>query len=172
MNRRMNGRLRDLVRLLDDLERMTGELHDRVQAKVDACRSGDTAAIAALVECEQALIHRLRERDGLRRQLMEQIAAEWNMPPRAARMLSLAALAARVSEPVRAQLEGAAGRMRASAMKLVRANRVAGIITREVLAHLNLVFEQVASSVRQPVGYAANGAVVSGVRDKLIDAVG
>lgn len=164
-------RLRDLIRLFDVLRDLHGQLLALIQFKMDAMKRADLPAVNELNQREQAMVRRLEEREGLRRQLMDSIGAELGLPPRAARVLTVSQLAARLTEPARRSLLDSANELRSVAVKVARLNRVAGAFTREVTTHLKWVFAAVRPKEDSPSGYTGTG-VAAAADLRLFEAVG
>lgn len=162
----------ELIRLLDALRLQQQQLLDCIESKLDAVRQADVPALQELHRKEAALVSRLRERDGLRRQLMDRIGCELGWPVGAGRGLHISKLASRVTEPERAQLLDAAKELRDVAFAVQRANRVVGTVSRELLNHLGSVFASVVPKDASPAGYSGDGAVVCRSDLRLFEAVG
>ena len=164
--------LRDLLRLLDGLQRLHGQLLTLIRSKIDAMRRAEISAMRELSEQEQTLARRLEEREGLRRQLMDAIGEQLGLPPRAARALSVSQLASRLPEGQRADLLDTAGKLREAVAKVAQANRVAGAISREILTHLKWVFASVRPADVRPVGYSGDGEAVGTLDARIFETVG
>ena len=165
-------RLRDLVRLLGSLQRLQGQLLTLVQSKIDAMKRADFSAMRDLNDQEQAVVKRLQEREGFRRQLADAIGEEVGLPPRSARALPVSQLAARLPEPERTDLLDAAGKLRRAVSRVVQANRVAGAVSREILNHLKWVFASVRPGEEKPVGYSGQGVAVGPCETRILETVG
>jgi hypothetical protein len=165
-------RLNDLVRLMGVLERLHEGLLTLVQAKIDAMKRADMPAMSALKDREQAVVRQLREREGLRRQLVDWMGEEMGLPSREARAWSVSQLAARLSEPGRTKLLDAAGGLRQVISRVAQANRIAGAVSREILNHLGWVFASVRPVEGRPVGYSGRGAVVAASQTRIFEIVG
>lgn len=172
MNQNLRGRLRDLLRLLEDLHALHGELLETVNSKVAALRGADREALAAIVEREGGLIERVQERESCRRLLMDQIGRELGMSGPQARKLTASQLAVRLDQAGAAKLMLAAQSLRGVAVQLSKANRMAGAISREMVKHFERIFESVRQTGCSALGYAHNGNLVSALEHKLVDAVG
>ncbi|GMU36112.1 MAG: flagellar export chaperone FlgN [Phycisphaerae bacterium] len=172
MTTTLSQRLRDLVRLLDDMHALHGELLSAVQDKIGAMRRADREGVATVIEREQALIERVQERESCRRMLMDAIGRELGMSPAAARKMNAAALAERLDRPSGARLLTAARSLREAASELAKVNRVAGRMSREIVAHLQRVFESIREVGAEPIGYAPTGTRTSSLEQRLVDAVG
>ncbi len=165
-------RIKDLIRLLDALRIQQQQLLDCIESKLDAVRRADVPALQELRRKETALVSGLRERDGLRRQLMDRIGCELGWPVGAGRALHISKLASRVTGPERAPLLDAAKELRDVVFAVQRANRVAGAVSRELLNHLGSVFASVVPKDESPAGYSGDGAVVCRSDLRLFEAVG
>jgi len=172
MSKSLTNRLRDLVKLLGDLHGLHQELLQAVRGKTDAMRRGEIVRIQQCADIERSLVVRIQEREGLRSQLMELIGNDLGLSARSARVISASQLAKRVDEPYRERITEAAGDLKSTMAQLARENRVAGLIARDVLGHLRGIFESIGASVRRPVGYGADGALVAGADRQIIEAVG
>jgi hypothetical protein len=162
---------RSLVRLLWDLRALQERLLEVVEARIDAMKRADLGAMRELGEREEALTRKIYERDGLRRQLADTIGEALGAPARSGRSLTVRQLAARVGDAVRPELLDAAAGLRDAVLRVVRANRIAGIIACELVQHLRWVFASVRPAAH-PVGYSGAGAVVGPAGTRLFEAVG
>ncbi|MGD2108783.1 MAG: flagellar protein FlgN [Phycisphaerae bacterium] len=165
-------RLRDLVKLLDGLCRTHEELLALVRKRIDAMRRADVAAMQALADQEQALVKRIDQREGLRRQLMDKIGEQWGLSARTARALSLSQLTSHATDPERSSLEEAGRRLGNAITKVAQANRVAGAISREVLTHLEWVFASVRPAGGPRFAYTGNAQHLAGSGARILETVG
>ncbi|MGB2986517.1 MAG: flagellar protein FlgN [Phycisphaerae bacterium] len=165
-------RLQDLLRLFSSLRKLQEHLLALVQSKIDAMRRADIPAMRELDERERAIAKRLHQREGLRRQLMDAIGEEMGLPPQTARALTVSQLASRLPGPQRPGLLNAAEKLREAASKATQVNRVAGVISREILNHLKWVFASVKPADGEPVGYAGDGALVAPAETRIFETVG
>lgn len=168
----LQNRLRDLVRLLDDLHRLHGELLTVVEDKVRAMKRADRAALNHLIDRESILIEAVRERDGCRRQLMDAIGRELGLTASTARKMTASQLASQVDARHGEKILSAARNLRGIAARLSRANQVAGMLSREMVAHFQQVYESIRRCAHEPIGYGHDGGLVAGLEHKLVDAVG
>ena len=173
MNKAMApNRLADLLKFFNVLVDLHDDLLALIREKVDAMKHSDIQRMQALTEREHALAKRIHEREGYRRQLMDAIGEQLNLPPRAARALSVSQLAGRIPEPQRSALLEAARRLRARVTRTAAANRAAGTIARQITSHLRWVFASVKPREDGPVGYSGDGVSVGCGGTKILDAVG
>jgi len=165
-------RLRDLVRLFDTLRLLHEELFRVTDSKIDAMRHADTGAIQAAGENEQLIVTRLKEREGLRKQLMEAIGQDLGIAKNAARLLTVSQLATRLPEPERGLVVSAASRLQAAMTKSSQANRVAAAVAREVVQHMKWVFAAVRPAETALHGYTGRGQTIANTDASLFEIVG
>ncbi len=164
-------RLRDLIRLLGGLQKLHGQLRSLVEVKIDAMKRADIAAMGELSRQEQTLAERLATYEESRRRLMEAMGEELGLSSQAARAITVSQLASRLSQPQRSLLRDAAGKLREVASQVAQANRVAGVVSREILNHLKFVFASVRPKEGQPVGYCGDGAPVGSGKMQIFETV-
>ena len=165
-------RFRDFLRLLDALATMNEQLFTLVGSKIDAMKRADLHAMRECGEREREMVQRMQEREGLRRQLMDAIGEELGLSSRSARALSVSQLASRLTEPQRAALIDAADRVRKAVLKVTQVNRVAGVVSREILHHLKWIFASVRPRDEKPAGYAGDGVLVPNYGTPMFETVG
>ena len=164
--------LKDLTRLLDALRLQQQQLLQCIESKLDAVRRADVQAMQRLHRQEAKLVKELREREGFRRQMMDTIGRELGWPVGAGRAMHVSKLASHATGSDKAQLLEAAKALRDVALRVQRANRVAGAVSRNLLDHLGAVFASVAPSADEPSGYSGSGAVVRQKGTLVFEAVG
>jgi hypothetical protein len=81
-------------------------------------------------------------------------------------------LAEHLPEAQREGLLNIAGKLRGVVSRLAQANRVAGVVSREIVNHLRWVFASVRPAGGQPVAYAGDGALVGPSEARIFEAVG
>ncbi len=147
---------RDLVRMLGQLCELYYELASRMRERLEAVRQADADRIQAAAAVEQELVGRLREREGLGRQLARRLAeATGHAAPRDA---TTSELAGRLPEPRRSQLLLAAAGLRDRVREVERLQAVLGLVTREMMVHLGQVLEVMRSGGRSSESYSRTGA--------------
>ncbi len=171
-NQQRIARLGDLVTLLDQLREMYEEMLALIDQKIDAMRKADLDAMRVCQEAEQDLTRRVNEREGLRRQLMDAIGAELRLPPGAGRALSISQLTDKLGKSERAPTISAADRLKNTIAKVAQANRVAGVISGEIVHHLRWVFAAVQPREEKPAAYSGAGVVVPRPGARLFETVG
>ncbi len=162
----------NLIKLLGGLQELHEKLRSLVEAKIDAMKRADIAAMGDVTRREQAATKRLVECHASRRRLMEAVGRELGLAPRNAQAITVSQLASRLAEPESSILRDAAGKLGEVASRLAQANRVAGVLSREILNHLKWVFASVKPAGRQPVGYSGTGALVGNDKRRIFDTVG
>lgn len=165
-------RLRDLLKLLDTLATMNEQLFTLIGSKIDAMKRADLHAMRDCGEQERDMVQRMQEREGMRRQLMDAIGEEWGLSSRSARALSVTQLASRLVDSQRTALCAAADRVRKAVFKVTQANRVAGVVSREILHHLKWIFASVRPRDEKPAGYAGDGVMVPSCNTPMFETVG
>lgn len=157
----------DLTHLMGTLESLHGDLAGLMERKVDAMRRADVEGLSELGAKEIALTQRLRERDVMRRRVLERIGKELGLNAARARTLTVSQLSPHLDEPQRANLMEAARKLRSAVFRSARTNRLAGVIAREVLEHMRWVF----ASVRR-LGQEGNEYGGGRMEHRILDAVG
>lgn len=164
-------RLKDLIRLFGGMQKLQEQLRGLIAAKVDAMKRADITAVGEWCRQEQVLAKQLAEREVARRRIMDAMRKELGLPDKDARAVTVSQLASRMSESQRSILQDAADRLRKVALQVVQANRVAGIVSREILNHLKLVFASVKPKEGQPIGYSGDGAPVGSGKMQILETV-
>ena len=164
--------IRELIKLLEMMRERYETLLRLTRAKTDAMERVDLAAMRELDGREERLVRQLQEREGFRRQLMDKIGSSLGLSSQAARALSVSQLADRFSEPFRSNLLKAATELRAVTTRSVQANRMMGVVSREIINHLGWVFASVRPAESRPAAYTGDGAPVRFSNTRIFEAVG
>jgi hypothetical protein len=164
--------VRSLVQLLEELCAGHGDLLNLIERKSDSMKRADIETMSRLVDREQELVKFINERNGLRRQLMEAIGSQIGVSPRKARLMTASQLAARLPEAEGRCIRGAAEKLGNAMARVSKANRMAAVISRGILAHLKAVFAAVATPENRKAGYTDAGGAVSANDPLLFEAVG
>jgi hypothetical protein len=170
--KRDNARVSTLAQLLDELTKLHGALVQAVDERIAALRTSDFEALRAALEAEERLLERLRERDGLRRQLTENIARGYGIAPGGASKLSARQLAGRIGGANGAALIAAADRLKPVLEQLAQRNRLAQLITRNVLRHVEHLFAALTGGPNPQRDYGRGGAVSYRPGQIIFDTVG
>ncbi len=115
---------------------------------------------------------KLQSHEGVRRRILDRIGEDLGMQPGAARALTLSQLASRVGHPHRETLLAAGQALRGLATQVAQANRVAGVVAREVINHLSWVFMSVRPEGAGRVGYTHGDAAAPVADSRIFEAVG
>lgn len=156
----------ELVTLMGGLEGLYGELTQLLESKVNAMRRADVEGMSQLGAKEIALTQRMRDRDALRKQVLERIGKSIGLNSARSRTLTVSQLTAHLDEPKRATLMEAAKRLRTAVFRAARVGRLAGAVARDVLEHMRWVF----ASVR-PKGQANHEYGGARMEHRILDAV-
>lgn len=136
---------RDLARLLHDLAAMYGELATMMSEKLEAIRAAETERISAITAQEATLASRVRERDGLRRQITQRMVEGLGLVEPPGARIRLSELADRLSEPRRSQLLSAAEGLKVVLQDLEKLRVVTTLVSQEMLKHLGAVLVSMTS---------------------------
>ena len=166
------NRFNELLKLFGGLETLHDRLLKLIQAKIDAMKQADVVRISELTGQEQEVARRIHEREGFRRQLIDAIGEQLGLPPRAARVLSVSQLAARLPEPQHSKLLSAADGLRTRMTRVAAANRVAGAVAREIVSHLKWIFAAVRPAGDGTDGYSGKGVLLPVAETRVFDTVG
>lgn len=171
-NELLRRRIADLIRLLEQQRDGYEQLFAVLDARIAAMRCADWAAIGVNQQAHVTLAHKLAEREGLRRQLMDAIGVELQLGPRAGRKLTVSQLAVRLPSELSTDLTRAADGLRSILAKVAQANRVAGYVARGILDHLRWVFEAVTPQAESSGAYGFNGTPAAGHGAVLFEMTG
>jgi len=173
MNRnRMIARVADLARLVVGMAEVNEQLASVLDGKIDAMRRANVEEMGGCEQREGKLVETLRERDGLRKQMMDAIGTELGLPAKAGRTLTLSQLGLRMNAGERATLSNAADRLRSAVIGARQVERVAAAVSREVLHHLQWVFAAVKPRDDRAGVYSNDGALVRGGGSAMVELVG
>ncbi len=153
----VEARIRDLLSLLDELAGLHEDLADRLTQRLKAMKTDDPSALTTGLAAEEELVQRIRGREGLRRQLMDQLGKQWGMPVAAARKMTVSQIAARLDGIEAEKLAELAARLTRATERITRWNRVHGHTARRMLAHTNFVLQAMRPVSRQPHAYTDDG---------------
>lgn len=166
------SRLADLFRLMDALASLHAELERAIVAKIEAMRRADVVCLQYAAKREQAVVERVREREGLRKQLMDAVGVELGLPAGQGRKLTISKLASKLTESSRVALWRHADTLRRSVASAAQANRVAAVATRDLLHHLQWVFAAIRPAGAPPMTYSRRGTMVPSGGTMLLETVG
>jgi uncharacterized protein YdbL (DUF1318 family) len=162
----------DLVRLLEDLRGSHEQLLSLIERKTAAMKQANLETMRSLGVAEQEVAARIRERNGLRRQLMESIAAHIGVSRANARVMTASQLAARLPEGEGQPLLDAARALSETMTRVGKVNRMARLISGRILAHLKAVFQAITTPDEKADGYSDAGGPVTRTDAVLFETVG
>lgn len=171
-NKAARQRVESLLVLLERLEGLHLELRIVLDDKLESMRKSDMAALQDCVERESALIGRINEQEGLRKQLMERIGRGFGIASQAARMLPARRLANRLAEPQRGKIEAMTDRLKTAVTEVSKTNAMIGRVSSQVLKHLGEMFAQARGAEAAPGVYSKSGRTVAARPVELFEAVG
>ena len=161
-----------LVNLLNEIADTHEELLVAIQKKIDAMRTANESKIKAAVERERLLVLKIEEREGLRRQLTENIARGYGIGQTTARRLSAAQLASRIGGVGAGAIDNVAGRLKTLTGQISQCNHKAQVISQNILRHMRYVFSAMTLAEGNTNGYSRMGSVLGGTENRIFDAIG
>lgn len=154
----VDRRVEQVIAMLGEMKALHDELCMVVKRKLDALRRADVDAIQSATAREDFLARRIHECDGMRKQVMELIATSMGVARSHAREMTVSELADRVGEPASSRLVVLAAALRDRIRETAEANRVAALITQEMLKHFRHVYDVMATANQQPGVYTRSGS--------------
>ncbi len=168
----IQSRSKDLVVLLGDLKRLHEEMLGVIRQKLAAMRQADTDALNSCLARERFLADRISQQEGLRQQLVQIIGKALGLELEARRTLTLSVLAEGLPEPERTQLLGLAAALRECLGQIESANKVAALVTGEMLKHFRQVYSAMARAGQTTGTYSSGGQLTTDRPTQVFDAVG
>jgi len=172
MDRVADKRLKELTVLLADMSRLHQKLLEAVRHKLEAIRGADAEAMHRAARQEGELARRIKDQEGLRQLLMEELGEELGLASAQVRKLTVSELAARVAEPVRSRLTVLGAELRKCATEIARLNRVNAVVSQEMLKHFRTVYDTVTRGTVTRDFYGRTGRPQRGTPLALIDTTG
>ena len=172
MNRSPHKRLKELTVLLAEMKRLHEGLLSAARRKSEAMRRADTQAMEQAGREERALADRIKDQEGLRKVLMERIGERMGFSAPQARKMSISELARSVAEPIRTQLTVLGAELRKLASEIARLNRIAALVSQEMVRHFRAVYEAMTQQSQTGEFYGRTGRPQSGVSAAVIDTTG
>jgi len=181
-------RVDELITVLAELKGLHDELLVVLRAKLDAMRRADAERMQSCGARERFLAERIRQREGLRRQLAEIVADGLGLHERvgaetagrqakpterrATEAITVSRLAERIGEPRRTRLTVLAAQIREAIEQVDRVNRVVALVAMEMAEHFRRVREvMISAGIEQDV-YLPTGTRARVGVSHVIDAVG
>jgi len=128
---------RDLVRVLNDLIQIHGEMAELMKSELEAIKHADCDRLQSVTAREMALADRAFQRESLRKQITRKIVEGLGLEWEENQNIRLADLAEYFPEPRRSQLLVAATGLRNKLSELERLRVTNTLVTQEMLKHLN-----------------------------------
>lgn len=172
MSVNVERRTGELQTLLSELSDSYAHLERVLERQLEAMRRAEPAAMHALSDEAGRIASRIRERDGLRVQLMGVLGTGLGLEAEAARRMSLRELAERLGEPQRGALLVLAERLRVQALRVDRLNRIIALVSGEMLRHMRRVYEALSEGAEKPVTYSARGHSRPAAVSRVFEMVG
>lgn len=167
----MEQRLDQLLTVLGEIKRLYDELGVVVQAKLEAMRRADADGIRSACSREEFLTRRLGEQDGLRKQILDLLGESLALGERRGRTLTLREVGERVGEPWRSRLLSVAAALKAKLEETAERNRVAALVSQEMVKHFRQVYEVMAQSNQTVTLYSRTGKPEARASRAVFDAV-
>ncbi|MGB0716398.1 MAG: flagellar export chaperone FlgN [Phycisphaerae bacterium] len=161
----------NLCEILSRMQQLHNELAVTIESKIKAMRSAEMDALHEVKDQEQNLLRRINEAEGARRQLMDKLGEELQMPPRTGRVMTVSQLVSRLVEPQSVMVKAAADGLRRAVTEVARSNRLAGIIAKELVNHLQRVWAAARPMERRDV-YSKDGRTDYHNDNPLFDTTG
>lgn len=164
--------VRDLIRLMSDLMGLHSEMVMHMRSKLEAIRTADSDRIQSITARELLLASRVREREGLRRQIAERIAEGLGIDRMRGRSMRLTELAELLPEPRRSQLLVSAAGLREKLEELERLQQTTAMVTEQMLQHLGEVLRVMTAGTGPSDVYSRSGRRSEPSAASVFEAVG
>ncbi|MHC5110820.1 MAG: flagellar export chaperone FlgN [Planctomycetota bacterium] len=161
----------DLCQVLQRMQELYNEIVVTVESKVRAMQEADMGSLQAVSDGEHELLGKVNETEGLRRQLMDRIGVELGMPVKTARVMTVTQLATKLSEEQAINLHRAADGLKHAVAETARSNRIAGVISRELVNHLKWIWAAARPSGTRSA-YNSYGQGETRIDARIFDAMG
>lgn len=172
MDKMTASRFDALLSLMRRLETMHDEFRRSLERKLEMLRTAQIEQVQVNIAAEEALAGRIREQEGLRKQLMEQLGRGFGMSPEIARSLPARKLAERLAEPYRGRLIQAAGGLKRAIEEVRKISHLIERVSVDVTRHLHHVFAAIRTTCEPSSGYTKRGDTVAGKPRELFLAIG
>lgn len=163
---------RDLARLLAELTGFYGQMSLHMRGKLEAIKRADTDRVASITAYEMALADKVKQREGLRRQLTRRLLDALGIAVPSDRPLRLVELAEHLAEPYRSQVLSAAAGLRERLHDIQQLQGTTKLVTERMLEHLGAVMAAMTAAVAGNETYARSGAPQPSRAPHIFEAVG
>jgi len=171
-NRVVESRTGELMVLVGELRALHEELLAVIRQKLTAIRHADIEGLGSCQAREQFLSDRIRQREGLRQQLVQLIGKELGMTAEQTVRLPLSSLAERLTEPRRSQLLALAASTRQVVLAVDHNNKVSALVMGEMLKHFRQVCLAMARTGMSTGTYSSGGRMAPDLPARVFEAVG
>jgi len=171
-DRVIESRTGELLIVMGELKQLHEELLTVLQQKLAAMRRADTEGLNSCTARQRFLVDRIRQKEGLRRQVVQLIGKAMGMPAERAADWPLRELAERLPEPRRGQLLAQAAVVREILLAIDKTNTVAALVTGEMLKHFQQVCAAMARTGQSTGTYSSAGRLNSEPPVGVFEAVG
>ncbi len=172
MSSGLDKRIKELTFLLTEMKGLHEGLREAIQRKLGAMRSADTDAIHAAAQRERELADRIRKEEGLRQVLMERIGQSMGIGAVECRKMTVGSLAERVDEPAKSRLLVLGNELREVASEVARLNRVAGLVSSEMVRHFRNIYSTFNRGGVDRAVYGNTGRPKESAMPAMIDTTG
>lgn len=163
--------IRDLLHVVSDLSAHHSDLAVLMRDKLDAMRRADSDAIQRIGLKEGALLERITEREGLRRQLTRHVAEAVGVGEDIT-TLRLTTLAESLSEPRRSQLLAASTGLKQKLGEVEQLRVTTTLVTQHLLSHMGEVLNVMRGDHGVAQLYSASGRRQEPSAANVFEAVG
>lgn len=148
--------LAEFIAQHETLLRLTTQHHE-------AIRQADPVGCERVMQGERATLAAIADLESRRQQLVKRAQAELRpLPPSIAKLSDLARCAPAYPEAIRTNLVEMAERLKGLVVRVQQEQNVVRVVSRVLLAHMEGLMRQVASSLSHSGTYAKSGAVAAG----------
>ncbi len=163
----------ELISLLEELIGFQDVLHGTIREKLAAMRRCDSAAIMAAAHREGEIVSSISTLDERRHQIVGELCAALGMNrPVNTKNVTLRSLAGRLGANSGPRLQKIADLLREKMLSVAEANRVAELVTQEMMTHFKILFMAFVGGDNTAPTYSNVGAVRMSTGPKMLDAVG
>lgn len=163
---------RDLVRLLNEMVGIHGELAMHMRSKLDAIKRADPDRIQSITAREAVLVRKAAERENLRRLITQRILGELGLDGGKTGKTRLTEFAECLDEPRRSQVLVAAAGLRDRLQEIERTRAITTLISQEMLKHMREVLAVMTGGSERAELYSRSGRRQQGAAAAVFEAVG
>ncbi len=161
---------RALLEALAEHQGLIESLLDVSREKMKSIRAADARSLHSCTSRESALLEKTLEFEQRRKAVVARLAQALHLPD--PERLTLRQIAKELPEPYASAVRSRMLGLRAVAVELQHANRVAAIVARDLHRHIRDVFAALANANRESVVYGPQGREHLTTSKNILDAVG